>query len=130
MVAPEKGNERAQLAMSALARAMAAASKRAIVRYLPRAKGAVQLGLLSPCLAEEAEATSDQPDCLWLNILPFTEDVRSATFSSFQDQNKRLPTATQVDAMRAVVASMLQAPGTIHIAAAIAAAATSWDTTA
>ena len=105
IVAPEKDNSRSQLAISAIARAMGKHAQRAIVRFVPRAKGAVQMGLLSPCLASE-EAPSTRPDCLWMNILPFTEDVRSATFMSFEEQQKRLPTDEQLAAMRAVVKSM------------------------
>ena len=103
-MAPEKDNPQSQAAVSAVAQAMAQGGQRAIARFVPRAKGAVQIGLLSPCL--RPHDSSPQPDCLWLNILPFTEDVRTATFASFQDQEKRLPSDEQLGAMRAVLHAM------------------------
>ena len=108
-MAPEKDNARAQLAMSAISQAMARSGQRAIARFVPRAKGAVQMGLLSPCL--RPEESFSQPDCMWMNILPFAEDVRTATFMSFEDQPKRMPTTEQVDAMRQVVESMALTAG-------------------
>ena len=101
---------------------MSDSGQRAIVRFVPRAKGAVQLGLLSPCLA--LDKSSSQPDCLWMNMLPFAEDIRSATFMPF-DQPKRVPDKQQLRAMQTLVQSMDLTAGEcvyIELAASISAA--------
>ncbi|MCJ1422966.1 hypothetical protein MMC29_000847 [Sticta canariensis] len=111
VVAPEKDNARAQLAISALQQAMERAGIHAIARFVPRANGAVQMGLLTPRVRQPDETPDSQPDCLWMNILPFTEDIRVATFASF-DGHKHMPKPDQLQAMRTAMESMrLRAAG-------------------
>lgn len=117
IVAPEKDNSRAQLALSAIRQAMLRTGQHGIARFVPRANGAVQMGVLTPCLLPaDDDVASSQPHCLWMNILPFTEDIRTATFASF-DQSKRGPTQKQLDAMQKSVKSMrLSAGKSLHAA--------------
>jgi hypothetical protein len=49
----------------------------AVVRCVLRANGNMFVGLLTP------HTSSSLPDCLLLNVLPFDEDLRTATFPSF-----------------------------------------------
>ena len=68
LVAPEKENPRAHMAMSALARALDKTKKACIIRFVPRANQAVFVGCATPLLGGD----KDKPDCLVLNYLPFT----------------------------------------------------------
>lgn len=67
LVAPEKENPRAHMAISALARALDKTKKGCIIRFVPRANQAVFVGCATPLLGD-----TDKPDCLVLNYLPFT----------------------------------------------------------
>ena len=67
LMAPEKENPRAHMAMSALARALDKTKKACIIRFVPRANQAVFVGCATPLLGDK-----DKPDCLVLNYLPFT----------------------------------------------------------
>ena len=67
LMAPEKENPRAHMAMSALARALHKTKKACIIRFVPRANQAVFVGCATPLLGDK-----DKPDCLVLNYLPFT----------------------------------------------------------
>ena len=67
LVAPEKENHKAHVAMSALARALHRTQKACIIRFVPRANQAVFVGSATPLLGN-----ADRPDCLVLNYLPFT----------------------------------------------------------
>ena len=66
LVAPEKENPRAHMALSALARALDKTNKGCIIRFVPRANQAVFVGCATPLLGGD-----DRPDCLVLNYLPF-----------------------------------------------------------
>lgn len=67
LMAPEKENPRAHMAMSALARALHKTKKACIIRFVPRANQAVFVGCATPLLGD-----NNKPDCLVLNYLPFT----------------------------------------------------------
>ena len=67
LVAPEKENPRAHMALSALARALDKTKKGCIIRFVPRANQAVFVGCATPLLGDQ-----HRPDCLVLNYLPFT----------------------------------------------------------
>ena len=73
----------------------------AIVRFVPRAHGAVVLGVCTPLLGGES-----QPDCLLINHLPFYEDVRSFAFASFDSKPDAVPNQGQLDAADALIDSM------------------------
>ena len=73
LVAPEKENPRAHMAMSALARALDNTKKGCIIRFVPRANQAVFVGCATALLGDQ-----DRPDCLVLNYLPFTGTVPRA----------------------------------------------------
>ena len=66
LVAPEKENAKAHVALSALARALHRKQKACIVRFVPRANQAVFVGCATPLLGG-----TTRPDCLVLNYLPF-----------------------------------------------------------
>ncbi len=70
LVAPEKENARAHVAMSALARALHRMQKACIIRFVPRANQAVFVGCATPLLGG-----AERPDCLVLNNLPFTGEL-------------------------------------------------------
>ncbi|KAL6768216.1 KU80 [Auxenochlorella protothecoides x Auxenochlorella symbiontica] len=75
-------------ALAALAALAAAAHKRdqvAIVRYVPRAGGAIHV-----CAAAPVPAARATPAHLLLNVLPFAEDVRDFRFPGF-DRPERKP---------------------------------------
>ena len=83
LMAPEKENPRAHMAMSALARALHKTKKACIIRFVPRANQAVFVGCATPLQGDK-----DKPDCLVLNYLPFTGIMlnsltRSATMLMF-----------------------------------------------
>lgn len=67
LMAPEKENLGAHMAMSALSRALHNTKKACIIRFVPRANQAVFVGCATPLLGDK-----DKPDCLVLNYLPFT----------------------------------------------------------
>ena len=67
LVAPEKENPRAHMAISALSRALHKTKKACIIRFVPRANQAVFVGCATPLLGDQ-----EKPDCLVLNYLPFT----------------------------------------------------------
>ena len=66
LVAPEKENPKALVAMSALVRALHRTQKACIIRFVPRANQAVFVGCATPLLGG-----AERPDCLVLNYLPF-----------------------------------------------------------
>ncbi|KAJ4830539.1 hypothetical protein Tsubulata_032098 [Turnera subulata] len=73
----EPNNQKATIAVSALARAMKEMNKVAIVRCVWRqGQGSVVVGVLSPNISEK-------PDSFYFNVLPFAEDVREFQFPSF-----------------------------------------------
>lgn len=73
----------------------------AIVRFVPRANGAVVLGACTPLLGD-----GRQPDCLLLNHLPFFEDMRSFTFASFASRPEAQPSPAQLSATDDLIDSM------------------------
>ena len=70
LIAPEKENPKAHVALSALARALHRRQKACIVRFVPRANQAVFVGCVTPLLGGPS-----RPDCLVLNYLPFLGNV-------------------------------------------------------
>eukprot|EP00850_Spirogloea_muscicola_P018555 SM000171S03244 [mRNA] locus=s171:301062:307446:+ [translate_table: standard] len=104
---PEAGNEKATVAISALARALAAAKKVAIVRCVFRIGARVVVGVLSPNLAED----DFTPDCFHFNVLPFAEDIREFAFSSFDE--KRKPTSEQLEIARSLVRKLDLGPSPV-----------------
>lgn len=76
----EPGNNKAILAVSALARAMKEMKKVAILRCVWRqGQGNVVLGVLTPNISEKDNVF----DSFYFNVLPFAEDVREFQFPSF-----------------------------------------------
>eukprot|EP00850_Spirogloea_muscicola_P013604 SM000093S24415 [mRNA] locus=s93:91019:95736:- [translate_table: standard] len=104
---PEAGNEKATVAISALARALAAAKKVAIVRCVFRIGARVVVGVLSPHLAQD----DFTPDCFHFNVLPFAEDIREFAFSSFDE--KRKPTSEQFEIARTLVRKLDLGPSNV-----------------
>ncbi len=80
----------------------------AIVRFVPRANGAVVLGACTPYLG-----SNRQPDCLLLNHLPFFEDVRSFAFASFDSRPEAVPSEDQLSAADALIDSMQLVQGAL-----------------
>ncbi|KAK9840417.1 hypothetical protein WJX74_009567 [Apatococcus lobatus] len=101
LVAADKTTEKSLVAMSALSRALQARNTVAIVRFVPRASGAVVMGACTPLLGN-----GRQPDCLLLNHLPFFEDMRSFTFASFASRPEAQPTPAQLSATDDLIDSM------------------------
>ncbi|CAI5476150.1 unnamed protein product [Closterium sp. Yama58-4] len=87
---PEPSNTKAALALSALAQAMEASGKVAIVRFklTNRADSGVALGVLTPwCRGTRGFAEEEDecvPDLLMFNTIPFTEDIREFSFPSLE----------------------------------------------
>ncbi|KAG2729622.1 hypothetical protein I3760_01G259500 [Carya illinoinensis] len=78
----DPGNTRAILAVSALARAMKAENKVAVVRCVWRhGQGNVIVGVLTPNVSDK----DNIPDSFNFNVLPFVEDVREFQFPSFNN---------------------------------------------
>eukprot|EP00271_Cylindrocystis_brebissonii_P020640 TRINITY_DN6925_c0_g1_i1.p1 TRINITY_DN6925_c0_g1~~TRINITY_DN6925_c0_g1_i1.p1 ORF type:complete len:740 (+),score=127.18 TRINITY_DN6925_c0_g1_i1:23-2242(+) len=105
LVLPEPDDEKAAVALSALARAMSQSSQAALVRYKFTAKKGAgpTLGILTPRLAEKA----DQVDAFVLNILPFAEDIREYVFPSFNDAPaNQQPSTSQREAADRLVSAM------------------------
>jgi ATP-dependent DNA helicase 2 subunit 2 len=85
---PEPGNEKAIIAVSALARAMKESDKVAILRCVWRhGQNNVVIGVITPNVSDKDTVA----DSFYFNILPFAEDVREFQFSSFNN----LPAALQ-----------------------------------
>ncbi|KAL3159758.1 ATP-dependent DNA helicase II subunit 2 [Trebouxia sp. C0009 RCD-2024] len=111
LMAPEKENPRAHMAMSALARALDKTKKACIIRFVPRANQAVFVGCATPLLGDK-----DKPDCLVLNYLPFTEDVRSYKFTSFAAKEELSPSQSQLQAAERLVDALdLTQDGAEHL---------------
>ncbi|KAL0036571.1 hypothetical protein WJX79_000925 [Trebouxia sp. C0005] len=111
LVAPEKENPRAHVAMSALARALHRMQKACIIRFVPRANQAVFVGCATPLLGG-----AERPDCLVLNYLPFTEDVRSYKFAAFNAREELQPTQDQLRAAENLVDALdLAQDGSEHL---------------
>eukprot|EP00850_Spirogloea_muscicola_P020534 SM000219S06679 [mRNA] locus=s219:58763:62428:- [translate_table: standard] len=104
---PEAGNEKATVAISALARALAAAKKVAIVRCAFRIGARVVVGVLSPHVAQD----DFTPDCFHFNVLPFSEDIREFAFSSFDEKKK--PTSEQFEIARTLVRKLDLGPSNV-----------------
>ncbi|KAB1218948.1 ATP-dependent DNA helicase 2 subunit KU80 [Morella rubra] len=78
----DPGSTRANLAVSALARAMKEKNKVAITRCVWRnGQGNVVVGLLTPNVSDR----DNTPDSFYFNVLPFAEDVREFQFPSFNN---------------------------------------------
>ncbi|PRP79754.1 hypothetical protein PROFUN_12616 [Planoprotostelium fungivorum] len=92
----------AQKALSAIIHALVETDSVAIVRYVKRARSAPHLAVLSPSIKLGAEF-------LYLNMLPFSEDLRQYTFSSLAPEKARkayVPSEEQVKAMDDFIDSM------------------------
>eukprot|EP00897_Mesotaenium_endlicherianum_P003505 jgi/Mesen1/3182/ME000184S02244 len=104
---PEPDNVKSATAVSALARALHAEGKVAIVRCkLQDRKGlGVTLGCLTPRLSPDDETDGDSsiPDSLYFNVLPFAEDIREFPFKSFSEK----PAAQQPSQLQHAVAAAL-----------------------
>ncbi|KAF3337158.1 ATP-dependent DNA helicase 2 subunit KU80 isoform X1 [Carex littledalei] len=88
MFIPEPKNNRAIVAVSAIARAMKEMNKCAILRCVwRRGQGNVVIGVLTPNIS----SVDNIPDSFYFNVLPFAEDLREFQFPSFD----RLPAAWQ-----------------------------------
>ncbi|CAI7823764.1 unnamed protein product, partial [Closterium sp. NIES-53] len=110
---PEPSNTKAALALSALAQAMEASKKVAIVRFklTNRADSGVALGVLTPwCRGKRGFSEEDDeavPDLLLLNTIPFSEDIREFSFPSLEAAPpNQQPTAVQSSAAAALVQAM------------------------
>ncbi|XP_073102897.1 ATP-dependent DNA helicase 2 subunit KU80 isoform X1 [Elaeis guineensis] len=78
---PEPGNQKAIVAVSAIARAMKDMNKSAILRCVWRqGQGNVVIGVLRPNIS----SVDNIPDSFYFNVLPFVEDVREFQFPSFR----------------------------------------------
>jgi ATP-dependent DNA helicase 2 subunit 2 len=76
----EPGNTNAILAVSAMARAMEATKKVAILRCVwKRGNANVVLGILTPNISN----TDNVGDSFYFNAIPFAEDIREFPFASF-----------------------------------------------
>lgn len=85
MVVADKASPTALAALAALAAAAHKRDQVAIVRYVPRAGGAIHV-----CAAAPVPAARATPAHLLLNVLPFAEDVRDFRFPGF-DRPERKP---------------------------------------
>lgn len=127
---PEPGDPHSTTAMSALARAMLAAHKVAIVRckFTSRADAGVVVGVLTPRVAQSGnrgghdsgavhiEAVRDssseafEPDGFYFNTLPFAEDVREFYFPPLESlPANQQPTPVQLRAAEELVQSLMLA---------------------
>ncbi|BDA44905.1 X-ray repair cross-complementing protein 5 [Coccomyxa sp. Obi] len=105
VMVPEKGNERAGLAMSALVRAMARKEQVAVILFVPRVSDTGGANAAT-CAGYPLLGNGQQPDCLVLNHLPFAEDLRVAKFASLDEKPDLMPSASQLDQMRSLVETM------------------------
>jgi len=100
-IVPEPGDGQAAEALSALVNALAETGSYAIVRYVKRNKGNPYLCCLSPHI---------KPDfvCLYLNRLPFAEDLRQYPFASLARPLRKayVPSAEQLEATQALIDAM------------------------
>lgn len=109
IVIPEPGEEKAVIAVSALARALHSRNKAAIVRFklINRENQGVTMGILTPCLVEDPTLV----DAFYLNTLPFSEDIREAIFPSLTDRPmEQQPSVAQKEAALRLVQSMNLSP--------------------
>ncbi|KAK4284922.1 hypothetical protein QN277_001690 [Acacia crassicarpa] len=104
----EPGNNKATLAVSALARAMKEKNKVAILRCVWRqGQGNVTIGALTPNVSDR----EDIMDSFYLNVLPFAEDVREFQFPSFSNLPAHLqPNQQQLEATDNLVKLLDLAP--------------------
>ncbi|GBG79817.1 hypothetical protein CBR_g30081 [Chara braunii] len=101
---PDPNNAKAAVALSALARALHAMGKVAIVRCVWRAsRSPIVVGVLTPHLGQK----ENDPDTLLFNVLPFAEDIREYTFPSLTSfPQEILPTEAEIAAAEKLICSM------------------------
>jgi ATP-dependent DNA helicase 2 subunit 2 len=103
-VVPLPADDTASEAMSALVQALENSNSVAIVRFVKRANGAPQLGVLTPY-----RNASKGYQYLHFNKLPLHEDLRQYTFASLGENAPRKshqPSQPQLDAMEDLINSM------------------------
>lgn len=102
----DKAHRGSQQGVAALASALSSRGQLAVLRYVPRAGGAVHL-----CAAAPVPRRGAAPAHFLLLDLPFAEDVRDFRFPGF-DREDRRPTPAAADAaLRFVDAAALIDPG-------------------
>ncbi|KDO24367.1 hypothetical protein SPRG_10445 [Saprolegnia parasitica CBS 223.65] len=94
---------RAQEALAALVRAMADENKVAIARFVARANAAPKVVVLIP---NTCSGKDGRLHCLWLQQIPFEEDMRQYEFPSLRVA-KATPTKEQQDVADALVDALM-----------------------
>ena len=102
LVAPAKDSSQSFAALSALAHALERQKSGLLARFLPRANAEVGIGFLTPHFAHVGGPANDF-EGLVMNMLPFEEDYKWATFASFEAKEKLLPSKAEVAAMGALI---------------------------
>lgn len=106
-IAPEKGNEPAYQALSAISEALRAQKTGLLARFVPRANGEVSLGFIMPFTGE-----SDERACFTMNLMPCEADVRLASFTTFAKKPEVLPSKQQIQTMDNLVDAFMLSEGT------------------
>ena len=97
LVAPEKGNEEACTAVTALCSALSSQQIALLARFVPRANGEVNLCILTPY------DSNSNTDCFVMNSIPYEADIRAASFTTFAKKPEVLPTKQQLSLMDGIV---------------------------
>lgn len=93
------GDLDAGYALSAFIHALEVCQEVALVRCVKRANDRPTLGVLTPHVSASLE-------CLWLNQLPFAEDIRDFNFPSIDANPKMVPNDSQRAAARDLINNM------------------------
>ena len=97
---PQPEMEQSAIAFSALVHSLINSKSVAIVRFVKRKNSKVFIGALLPSIENGCEI-------LYFNQLPFEEDVRHYTFTSFNNgASNTIPNKSQLDAMEDYINSL------------------------
>ena len=99
IVAPEKGNNYAFSALSAICTNLRKEKTALLARFLPRVNGDISIGFMTPCPGSRPGAQA----CLIMNVLPFEADLRQASFTAFSQNPDLLPHKDQTAAVEDLI---------------------------
>ena len=109
MVAPEKGNSAAFIALAAICENLKKEGTGLLARFLPRVNGDIGIGILTPLPSTKAGPKA----CLAMNMLPFEADLRAASFTAFSQNADLLPHKDQTAAVERMIKAFTLTEGVL-----------------
>ena len=104
------GDEKAAIALSAFIHGMAETQSVAIVKYIKRKNSEPKLAVLVPAIKPVwicIQCNFQNIDLLYINILPFSEDLRQYPFYSLLGENAKFkPNNQQLEAVENLIDHM------------------------